>query len=183
MNCKVIDNFLDNDTFSSIQSEIYGITFPWFQNDHVVSPNMDNTDTWAWQLTHVFYLAASPQSRCFPTLEPILKKLNPAAILRIKANLVPRADKIMEHGFHIDVTHFKGKTAVYYINSNNGFTVFEDGSKVESIANRMVIFDSTVKHTGTTCTDARNRCVINFNYYEWDFDHLSKFGADYPSHY
>lgn len=170
MNCKVIDNFLDDSTFLAIQNEICGHIFPWFQNDHVVFPPIDKTDMWAWQLCHVFYLEMSPQSPQFSLLHPILRKLNPSAILRIKANLVPRADKIMEHGFHIDITHFKGKTAVYYINSNNGFTMFEDGSKVESIANRMVIFDSTIKHTGTTCTDAKNRCVINFNYYEWDFD-------------
>jgi hypothetical protein len=165
---QVIDNFLDDATFSFIQNEIYGPCFPWFQNDHVIFPPTDATDKWSWQLTHMFYYAGVPQTGKFGILEPIIKKLNPAAIVRVKANLVPRGDKIIEHGFHIDISHFKGKTAIYYINSNNGFTVFDDGSKVESLANRMVIFDSNIKHTGTTCTDERNRCVINFNYYEWD---------------
>ncbi len=170
MNCKVIDNFLDNDTFLSIQNEMCGYIFPWFQGDKIVYAAADIKEITNWQLYHIFYFAHSPQSPKFSLLEPILKKLNPSAIVRIKANLVPGADKIIEHGMHIDCTDFKGKTAVYYINSNNGYTVFEDGSKVESIANRMVIFDSTIKHTGTNCTNARNRCVINFNYYEWDFD-------------
>ena len=168
MHYQVIDNFLDDATFLHIQNEIYGQNFPWFQSDHVIFPPIDATDTWSWQLTHMFYYAGAPQTSKFSILEPILIKLNPSAIMRIKGNLVPRADKIIEHGFHTDISHFKGKTAVYYINSNNGFTVFDDGSKIESLANRMVIFDSTIKHTGTSCTDARNRCVINFNYYEWN---------------
>jgi hypothetical protein len=109
-----------------------------------------------------------PVSDRLHLLEPILLKLNPSAILRIKANLTPRADKIIQHGFHVDISHFKGKTAIYYINTTNGYTVFENGTKIESVENRMVIFDSTIKHTGTTCTDSRNRCVINFNYYEWN---------------
>jgi hypothetical protein len=170
MNCTVIDNFLDDKTFLSIQNEIYGHAFPWFHGDTIIYPSTDTNKITNWQLYHVFYYAYSPQSPAFSLLEPIIKKLNPSAIIRIKANLVPGADEIVEHGMHIDCTDFKGKTAVYYINSNDGFTVFEDGSRVESLAHRIVIFDSTIKHTGTTCTNARNRCVINFNYYEWDFD-------------
>ena len=56
-------------------------------------------------------------------------------------------------------------TAIYYLNTNNGFTKFENGDKVNSVANRMVIFDSNLKHTGTSCTDAHARMLINFNYY------------------
>ena len=58
-------------------------------------------------------------------------------------------------------------TAVFYVNTNNGYTIFESGEKVSSVENRMVIFDSNILHTGTTCTDERVRCVLNFNYYEW----------------
>jgi hypothetical protein len=167
MDYTVIDNFLDTDTFLNVKDSIYGSTFPWFHNEHVIYPPLDEADTWSWQLTHMFYYKV-PVSDRLHLLEPILLKLNPSAILRIKANLTPRADKIIQHGFHVDISHFKGKTAIYYINTTNGYTVFENGTKIESVENRMVIFDSTIKHTGTTCTDSRNRCVINFNYYEWN---------------
>ena len=52
-------------------------------------------------------------------------------------------------------------------NSNKGQNVvkFENGEKIESVENRLVIFDSTIKHTGTTSTDTKFRSVINFNYY------------------
>jgi hypothetical protein len=52
------------------------------------------------------------------------------------------------------------------VNSNDGYTKFETGEIVESVANRIVIFDSDVKHTGTTCTNALGRFVVNLNYWQ-----------------
>ena len=51
------------------------------------------------------------------------------------------------------------------MNTNNGYTKFENGTKVESVANRMLTFSANMKHTGTSCTDEKRRIVINFNYY------------------
>jgi hypothetical protein len=54
---------------------------------------------------------------------------------------------------------------VLYINSNNGFTIFEkDGEKINSVANRMVIFSADDRHSGTTCTDQQFRVVLNLNF-------------------
>ena len=74
-------------------------------------------------------------------------------------------DKIIRHGFHVDFSYVGSKTAIYYVNSNNGYTEFEDGTKIESIKNRIVIFPSNLKHTGTTCTDRKIRTIVNFNYF------------------
>ena len=38
------------------------------------------------------------------------------------------------------------------------------GKKIKSEENKYVEFDSSLKHTGTTCTDQKRRVVINFNY-------------------
>ena len=50
------------------------------------------------------------------------------------------------------------------MNTNDGYTKFEDGTKVESVANRMVTFPNSMKHTGTTTSNSEYRLVINFNY-------------------
>ncbi len=168
MECQVIDNFLDYNTFLDIKKEIYGPNLPWFHNEFLVyEDELEENNSWNWQLTHTFYHESIPRSDKFQILKPILIKLNPSAIVKIKANLMPRTDNIIVHKFHVDIDNFKGKTAVYYINNNNGYTILEDGTKIESVENRMVIFDSIIKHTGTSCTDVRNRCVLNFNYYPW----------------
>ena len=52
------------------------------------------------------------------------------------------------------------------MNTNNGYTIFEDGAKVESVANRMITFPANVKHKGTSCSDEKTRVNINFNYFK-----------------
>ena len=52
------------------------------------------------------------------------------------------------------------------MNTNNGYTLFENGTKIESVANRMITFPTNMKHTGTSCTDENTRVVINFNYFK-----------------
>ena len=56
-------------------------------------------------------------------------------------------------------------TSIFYMNTNNGYTKFEDGTKIESVANRLVSFPSNMKHKGTSCTDEKTRVVINFNHF------------------
>ena len=64
-------------------------------------------------------------------------------------------------------------TAIYYLNSNNGSTVFKDsGDKVESVANRLIVFDGSIEHAGTSCTDDSRRVVLNINYIPSELDPL-----------
>ena len=92
-------------------------------------------------------------------------------ILKIRAKLLTRTPEIEESDFHTDImgpTEEKISqmtTAIYYVNANNGYTEFEDGTKVESVENRIVIFPSNIKHRGTSCTNEQTRMVINFNYF------------------
>ena len=92
--------------------------------------------------------------------------------MRIKANLLVKTPNIIVHEFHVDLNDLseeKSKqvtTSIFYVNTNNGYTEFEDGAKVESVANRLVTFSSNMKHRGTSCTDEKTRIVINFNYFK-----------------
>jgi len=56
------------------------------------------------------------------------------------------------------------KTSIYYFNTNNGYTLFKDGKKIDSVQNRLITFPSSMEHTGTTCTDQPFRLVLNMNY-------------------
>jgi len=92
------------------------------------------------------------------------------SIIRVKANLTIKTDKIITYGFHTDSNYFNyepydSKVAIFYLNSNNGKTIFENGDEVESVENRIVIFDNILKHTGTSCTDQKRRIVLNINYF------------------
>ena len=174
---RAIDNFLNPDDWKVISEAMLGTNDPrgsaghvgWVWNPAVTtgtgSEICDELDD--WQFTHtIFNQLGYEQSPLFNFIQPIISdpRLNVRAIQRIKANLNPRHHKIIKHGFHTDVD-YECNTAIFYLNTNNGYTEFEDGNKVPSVANRMIIFPSTVRHTGTTCTDAKRRVLINFNYF------------------
>jgi hypothetical protein len=125
-----------------------------------------------FQFTHTFYDEGAPQSPYMKQLECFVELLQPVVIHRIRANLLTRLPNIVENPFHTDMAFLleekleQWTTSIFYVNTNNGYTLFEDGTKVESVANRMLTFPANLKHTGTTCTDQQTRIVINFNYYK-----------------
>ena len=117
-----------------------------------------------YQFGHSFYFNYGFKSENAQILIPILERLNPTAILRIKGTLLPRSEKTIEHGYHLD-NESSTSGAIYYINTNNGYTKFKEGGKIDSVANRLVLFNTDEYHTGATCTDEKVRVLINFNYY------------------
>ena len=80
-------------------------------------------------------------------MECIKKKLNYREILRVRSSLYPRREKQKPDPFHVDY-NFNHKVCIFYVNTNNGFTLFENGEKVNSRANRLIIFDASIQHKG-----------------------------------
>lgn len=164
----IIDNFLPYEEFSTIKNTILSNGFPWFYNDYVIQKNIQLCQNqYDFQFGHVFYNNDQKNSQYFDLLMPIFSKLNLKSLVRVKANLVTKCEKIISHGFHTDYDYENLFTAIFYVNTNDGYTIFEDNdnTKVESIENRLVIFPSTISHSGTTCTDQKIRCVLNINYF------------------
>jgi hypothetical protein len=161
---KEIKNFLSEEEFLNLQKNILGDYFPWYYNSYVINEKIDNF----FQFTHIFYSNYSIQSNYFNIISPLIEKINPKAIIRIKANLLTKTDKIIEHGFHIDTDEEtnKIKTAIFYCNTNNGYTKFKNNDIINSEENKLIEFDSNNYHTGTSSTDKNIRVVINLNYYK-----------------
>ena len=158
---EVKDNFLSDKEFKSIQDRILDNEFPWYYN---VTPEK--------QFTHMFYHSNNITSNFFPFVEPLIKKIDPASLLKVKINLGTRTEKTEKSILHCDGDDAWGRregvegwyTSIFYLNTNNGYTYFEDGSKVKSIANRLVIFPCYMSHGGASCTDNDIRVVLNINY-------------------
>ena len=169
---EIYDNFLDDISFKKIEKEIMSSPFLWAWCENTVTSKEDHLDN--YQMYHMIYNNCEPTSPIYKTLDPLLKKLEVVSILRIKANLNPRTSKIIEHGFHTDM-QCKCYTGIFYLNTCDGYTVFKNGEKVESVANRYIEFDSNLMHSGTSTTDSKRRVVINFNYITKDI--LNKNGS------
>jgi hypothetical protein len=162
---EITDNFLDEHSFNGIKNILLGkaAKFPWYFNSTVATNDDNSLDN--FQFTHVFYTNLKPHSEYNLILSPLIEKLKIRSIIRIKANLVTKTEKIIEHGFHTDFPYPDSKTSVFYINTNNGYTKFDDGFVVNSVENRVATFNSMLPHTGSSCTDAQARVVINLNYF------------------
>ncbi len=157
---EIIDNFLDKDLFENLKKFINDPNFPWYYNNCKVK-NGDNS----FQFNHTIYVDHNILSNEFHNnLFNVYKKLNCKSIIRVKANLTTRENSIFTYGLHNDYK-FECKTSIFYINTNNGKTIFENGTQIESIENRMITFPSQLLHSGTSHTDEKVRIVINFNYF------------------
>lgn len=164
MEYKVTDNFLSPEDFEAVRKVMMDDGYlPWYYNHKIIDADVKGEKN--IQFTHTFFNNWRFQSDYTNGIAPLLDKVNPKAWLRIKANLGVFSNEIKEQGYHTDY-EFPCTTAVFYINSNNGYTIFEDGTKVESVANRLVEFDSFYKHSGTTHTDTPQRILINLNYFK-----------------
>jgi len=180
---KIEDNFLEQEKFNEIQLMLDPMadpnptnpSIPWFFKykyyaESAGAPAKNELDQ--FQFTHTFYDSGAPQSSQMQQLQCLVDLLKPVAIYRIVGNLLTRLPNIVKNPFHTDLSFLAEEqlkqwtTSIFYVNTNNGYTVFEDGTKVESVANRMLTFPANMKHTGTTCTDQSIRIIINFNYYK-----------------
>ena len=158
MAIRIIKNFLKKKDFKELENIMHGVFFPWYLNS-VVNPKDG-----FYQLVHIFFIDHKINSQFFKDLKPVLDILKPRELLRIKANLLFKTPEIVEHGYHRDQKTLAHETAILYLNSNNGYTQFKDGQKITSEKNKLVKFDGSLRHTGSSCTDHSYRTVINFNY-------------------
>ena len=173
----VVDNFLDKSEYDTLYNHIIGSTvtqqFPWYFNSKKIDDvNID----YNFQFVHnVIQNGKIDSPVTFEVLKPLLNKLKLKGLIRIKLNLTTKTSKIIKYPLHRDINvkdekdieqlkKDNYKIAIFYMNSNNGYTYFEDGKKVKSVANRLLKFDNVMLHSGTTCTDENQRVVININY-------------------
>jgi len=158
---EIIDDYLTSEQLAALQSTLLGVDFPWYYNYEIVHDGNDELSS--YQFVHSIYRDHSWTSQFSSVVLPVMQKIDPTAIIRIKANLNPWTGEHVYGGWHNDYK-FACKTAVFYVNDNNGWTEFENGERVESKANRLVVFDSDMVHSGVSATDVKARCLININY-------------------
>lgn len=162
-NIKIIDNCLPQEEFIKIKDSILNRSFPWSLTPTVTHKEENLPNVASYYFTHQFWggFHTEPEAQIFA---PILNFLECRAIIRIKANLYPSTETIIHHDNHIDY-EFSHHGAIFYLNTNNGLTILEDKFEVQSIENRLLIFDPSKLHHSTTCSDDKCRVNVNFNFF------------------
>ena len=163
-NYKIVDNALDLNNFENLKNHITSKNFPWFFNDYVAY--FEDSDLNEFYYTHIVYSNHQIQTtnETMNLINPLLELINPKALLRIKINAYPNVNKFVCHQKHIDFT-FDHNGALFSLNTCNGYTELEEGVKVNSVENRLLLFDSGKSHNSTNCTDQKIRYNININYF------------------
>ena len=159
---KVIDNFLSKEDFLKIKNLMFSWDFPWYYQ-HLINGHHDTNDLDCY-FTHVIFDKEKGYSGFYNFIKPLLEKIKPKALIRIKCNIYPRTDKLEIHKPHLDYK-FKHNGAIFYINTNDGGTILENGKKIDSVENRILFFNSYKKHSSTSTTNAKSRINININYF------------------
>jgi hypothetical protein len=170
---KIIDNFLPPFSFQQILESYTDMKVPWYFRDYVSTRGEGEiAEPQNYQFINISYDRGLAYGSGLTFVQDILNELRALTVIRIKANLLPVRDRIIQFPMHHDNPAFTDNdlqysVGIYYLNTNNGYTVLEDGTKIESIANRMVLLPGNMLHTGTTSTDTK-RLLINFNFISAD---------------
>ena len=170
---KILDNSLPTKAYESVRDLAFGDDLMWnFSNVVGMSPKtrakkyLDAPDPDDLEYYHIakIYEGHHPLSPSIKYVEPVLRFLQVKALIRIRFVMYPNHGKHIHHTPHRDYD-YEHKAALLYLNTCNGSTEFEDGSVVESKANRICLHDGSKLHNSTTCTDAKVRALLAINYF------------------
>ena len=170
---QVIDNFLSSEDFNFISSVAMNKDvdrpLPYYPRNTVSHPDdSDVQGPWNWMAISLLYGNHRIWHPFFEELEKTLllniKKeiYDYRAIIRVKANFYGWTEKVLTHRFHDDFT-FDNVGAILSLNTCDGFTEFEDGEIVNSVANRLLVFNAQDMHRSSTTSTDYGRYNININ--------------------
>ena len=181
MNVTIQDDWLPWYNLHIFKEYILDVDFPWYKCKVVAEEGIRKSPIEQHpkfaprqQFVHAFLddygLDSSGGSKF---IHEMGKLLNAKKLYRCKLNYGMRTVESTIGGWHNDYKIEKNwskemnnaipdmKIALFYLNTNNGYTILEDGTKIESIENRLAIFDNTVIHTDCSQTDIQGRLVLN----------------------
>ena len=113
---KIEDNFLDQENFNKLQDLMMGPRLQWNFGDGISSKDD------LFQFVHLIYQDHAPCSMLFQELFPLIEKIKPWALWRIKANLFTRTSNIIENFLHVDMQNIseaqmkQWTTSIFYVN-------------------------------------------------------------------
>ena len=167
---EIFDDFLSQDAFDEMSEFFTG--FEKMPRATYFVSEIDSPDVYKGKhplrFANTLYGSYRPTHDDVGMIAPLMNKISPRAVMRVKINFdlcTPYPDS---SGMHVDFTgvSLDGlKTGLFYLNTNNGKTRLEDGTEIESVANRFVYFPASTMHEGISCTDQPFRCVLNINFF------------------
>ena len=170
---RLYDNFLKDEELFEIVKLVKSHDMLWsfrsgftFMPDEEIPYDLVGDD---WGLSYMLIPTLEPvlSQKLFKVFDPLFFQLKIEHPLRIKLNLNVATKEPHISQYHQDLhPDLKYTTAIYYINTCNGYTQFKsDGAPVKSVENRLIVFDGNLEHRAVTQTDTQMRYLINIGYF------------------
>ena len=154
---EVKENFLKQDVFDLIKNKINSTEFSWFYQHEQVKQD-------GFFFLHSLYNHDLSNSMFYEfIITPFKNKIKYQTLINCCVNLL-LPDKNKKSSYHCDIENDKVTTAIFYVNTNNGYTEFEKGEKIMCKENTLIEFNALNKHRAVCQDDKDRRMVINFNY-------------------
>ena len=146
------DDFFPEEIIHDLEFCMLGNNFAWFLQDNIIQHNFWKNNNYSNRYNDI----------CRAWIDLYFK---PTALISVKGKLYSKTKEIKEHGFDadFDYKHKNCMTSIICINTNNGYTMFDDGEKVSSLENRLLVFNGLKKHCSVVQTDTSARFIININ--------------------
>jgi hypothetical protein len=164
-NYEVIDNVLHPFALEKLKVELQNNQIPWYLTNRVNVEQKGETLQKCYYFAHMMFLDYQVKSDLFSLVEDVLKILRVKALIRVKANLYPNIGERIKNSMHIDNNFDNAKAAILYLNTCDAPTTLEDGTEIEAIENRLLIFEGHKPHCSSHPTNVKQRFNINFNYF------------------
>ena len=156
---EIKENFLDQETFTTIKKEIESM--PWYYSSHTAG----TSDVSNFFFYHLLYANGKVQSDQYfnSLLLPILGKIDFKYLHRAKLNFYTKQEKQIKTQYHRDdkIPH---TVYLFSLNTNNGYTEFKNGKKIKSKENTMTIFSGDLEHRSVNQSDENTRINLNINF-------------------
>tara|TARA_E500000318_G_scaffold79642_1_gene74675 strand:+ start:245 stop:853 length:609 start_codon:yes stop_codon:yes gene_type:complete len=163
----VYDNFLNAEEYGIIKQYLGpGGGFPWKLGARINSNDESNDDMYFATMIYYSYHDGWQAGINRHPFHTITSKIHIESLFRIKSNLYfpSKTGKVEHHAPHRD-SEFKHQGALFYLTTCDAPTTMADGTEIESIENRLLLFDPTSMHSSSSPTNAPFRVTINFNYF------------------
>lgn len=159
----VIDNFFEESFFEELEHELLGDkSGEGSRTPMQYKPGVSFDGDGDYFFTHDWYYNPGRTTKFFDLMHSLSERVAIRALLRGKINWYPKTEKVFEHEPHIDYD-FPVDNILIFVNTCNGFTRMSDGTKVDSVANRAVLFRGDQFHNSSTSSNVNLRCTINVN--------------------
>lgn len=189
---KVVDNFLPLLYHKQLQSVLCGPEHPWYFQSNITSEQegvIGGFGLNAWVIRYDYpneiakgHGASSISEMIMPLCLTIQEFIGAKSIAKVRCDMTLYNPNVHKHQPHIDIGNTPHIAAVYYVNDSDGNTVLykqrsevDDPStfpkqldvltEVEPKANRLLVFEGSLIHTGHSPSKNNNRVIINSDYY------------------